>query len=720
MKKKILFLSLILFLIPYVKVNAASVNYSTHVQNIGWQDYVKDDEMSGTSGLALRLEGIIIKLSDLEYEGGIEYSTHVQNVGWMDYVSDGDLSGTTGRALRLEGIKIRLTGELADHYNIFYQVHVQNVGWMNYVSNDELAGTTGRALRLEGIRIKLVSKDDSNSEPHTISDIEEPTIPEIESQETVSIKYASSVQNMGWQDYVSDGELSGTSYQAKYIDQIKIKVNKGNLNGDVQYKTFNYKTGWSDYVSDDSISGISKQQIEAVKIKLTGELSEQYDVYYRVHVSNIGWMAWTYNDLPTGTNGCLERVEGIQILLTKKGTSNIDTDGESYREIASTIKYSSHVSNIGWQDYVDEGEMSGTTGRALRIEAIKIKLDTKLPGSIKYQTYIAKRGWSEENMDDEISGTTGLARNIEAIKIKLDGDISNYFDIYYRTHNSCVGWVSWAKNGEISGSLYSDTRVEAIEIKLVRKNTSFDGDTSKPYVTGHWSSDGKKYYDYFENPVTGFRLIDGVKYYFNQEGILYGTDVMKAVDVSSWQYHINWDLIKANEDVDKAIIRVGWGTSYADECGLDSEYDYNIQNIQRLGIPYDVYIYAYAETEAAAIKEADFMINNLQRYNVPKDTYIWYDAELDIPFDIYKTVIPIFVNRMKEAGYNNVGVYSSVVRLDTAWGNLNDPTIRSYPIWVAQYYRKNQYDGEYKIWQFQSDGQIDGIDGNVDVNMYKK
>ena len=172
---------------------------------------------------------------------------------------------------------------------------------------------------------------------------------------------------------------------------------------------------------------------------------------------------------------------------------------------------------------------------------------------------------------------------------------------------------------------------------------------------------------------------------------------MKVVDVSSWQQYINWDLIKQNEDVDGAIIRVGWGTSYDDECGLDSQYDYNIQNLQRLNIPYDVYIYGYAETEHAANKEADFVIYNLQRYNVPKDTFIWYDAELDIPFDTYRYVIPIFVNKMKAAGYNNVGVYSSVVRLDTSWGNLNDATIRSYPIWVAQYYRKNQYDGEYKV-----------------------
>ena len=703
MKKKILLFLLILFLFPFAKVKAASVDYSTHVQNVGWQDYVSNDEMAGTTGQSLRLEGIKIKLSDLEYDGGIEYKTHVQNVGWQDYVSNDELAGTTGQSLRLEAIQIKLTGDISNYYDIYYQVHVQNIGWMDYVSNNEMAGTTGQSLRLEGIRIKLIKKGDS-TDTHT------------DSQGNASLSYASSVQSSGFQDYVSEG-TSGTTGQSKYIDRIKIKVDTNNISGDIQYQTFNTKDGWSEYVSNDTVSGKEKTPIEAVKIKLTGELSEKYDIYYRVHVAYIGWMGWTNNDSPAGTTDLFRNVEAIEIVLLPKGSSKIEVSDSAFIKGESKVEYSSHVSYVGWQDYVSEGT-SGTVGRSLRVEAVKIRLNSGFSGNVKYQTYIARRGWSKESSNDEMSGTSGLSRNIEAIKISLDGDISNYFDIYYRTHNSNVGWLSWAKNGEVSGSLNSNTQVEAIEIKLVRKGDTFDYDTSKPSVSGHWS--GNNYYDYFNNKVTGFRLIDGIKYYFNQEGTLYGKDVMKVVDVSSWQQYINWDLIKQNDDVDGAIIRVGWGTSYNDECGLDSQYDYNIQNLQRLGIPYDVYIYAYAETREAAIKEADFMISNLQRYNVPKDTYVWYDAELDLPFDTYKTVIPVFVTRMKEAGYKNVGVYSSVVRLDTSSGNLNDSTIRSYPIWVAQYYRKNQYDGEYKIWQFQSDGLIDGINGYVDVNMYKK
>lgn len=705
MKKKILFFLLMLLILPIMKVNAATVNYSSHVAFLGWQDYVSEDELSGTEGQSLRLEAIKIKLSDLEYSGDIEYSTHVAFVGWQDYVSMDKLSGTEGQSLQLEAIKIRLTGELANHYDVCYKTHVAFLGWQDYVCNDELSGTTGQSLRLEAIKIKLVKKDEVVPDP-------EPT------PSNVSIKYSSSVQDEGFQDYVTEG-ISGTTGKSKFIDRLKIKLVNNTLDGDVLYQTYNSNDGWGDYVNNDNISGKENTAIEAVKVKLTGELANQYDIYYRTHVAFIGWMGWTKNDDPSGTTNLYRNIEAIEIKLLEKNSSDIDTSGQSFIEGNTSISYTSHVPYVGWQDYVTEGT-SGTVGQGLRVEAVKIKLDSQISGTIKYQTYIARRGWSEESTSDNISGTSGLSRPIEAIKIKLDGDIANYYDVYYRTHNSYVGWLSWAKNDEVSGSLNSNTQVEALEIKLVRKTDKFEEDTTTPSVSGHWASDWKSYYDYFGNKVTGFRLIDGVKYFFNVEGTLYGSNVMKVVDVSSWQQYINWDLIKMADDVDGAIIRVGWGTTYADECGLDSQFDYNIQNLQRLGIPYDVYIYGYAEYESSAIKEAEFVLQNLRKYNVPKDTYIWYDAELDIPFDTYRTVIPIFVNYMKANGYNNVGVYSSVVRLDTAWGNLNDPTIRSYPIWVAQYYRKNQYEGDYKIWQFQSDGIVDGINGYVDVNMYKK
>ena len=133
------------------------VKYRTHVQNVGWQDYVSDKAMSGTQGRCLRLEGINIDLAD-DVSGGIEYRTHVQNVGWQDFVANDAMSGTQGRSLRLEGIDIRLTGEVATKYDIYYRTHVQNFGWMGWAKNGESSGSAGYAYRLEGINVVLVEK----------------------------------------------------------------------------------------------------------------------------------------------------------------------------------------------------------------------------------------------------------------------------------------------------------------------------------------------------------------------------------------------------------------------------------------------------------------------------------------------------------------------------------------------------------------------------------
>lgn len=134
------------------------VKYSTHVQVLGWRPYSYDGEANGSWGINKRLEGITISLNTNEYTGDIQYRTHVQTYGWMDWISNGALSGTTGEAKRLEAIEIKLTGEIAEHYNIYYRVHCQTYGWMNWVKNGEKAGTEGERKRLEAIQIIMCQK----------------------------------------------------------------------------------------------------------------------------------------------------------------------------------------------------------------------------------------------------------------------------------------------------------------------------------------------------------------------------------------------------------------------------------------------------------------------------------------------------------------------------------------------------------------------------------
>ena len=289
------------------------VSYQTHVQDIGWQDYVMNGATSGTSGQSKRLEAIKINLKGIS--GGIEYKTHVQDIGWQDWVPNDALSGTSGQAKRLEAIKIRLTGEASNLYDVYYRVHAQNVGWMDWAKNGESSGTAGFSYRLEAIEIVLVKKGDpapgstatpfiGSSEPEPVGD---------------TVTYRTHVQDYGWMNYVMNGATSGTSGESKRMEAIQIKLQ--NLSGGIEYRTHVQDYGWMDWVSNDALSGTSGQskRLEAIEIRLTGEAADKYDIYYRVHAQNFGWMGWAKNGDPAGTAGYAYRLEAVEILLVPKG-----------------------------------------------------------------------------------------------------------------------------------------------------------------------------------------------------------------------------------------------------------------------------------------------------------------------------------------------------------------------------------------------------------------
>lgn len=158
----------------YVSGNGVSnVSYKTHVQTFGWQGWKYNGDISGTSGQSKRLEGINIRLTNKQVDGGITYRTHVQSYGWQNWVCDGAMAGTSGESKRLESIQIYLTGDMAKHYDVYYRVHAQTYGWLGWVKNGEPAGTAGYSKRLEAIQIVLVGKNAGN--PGNVGGIESVT-----------------------------------------------------------------------------------------------------------------------------------------------------------------------------------------------------------------------------------------------------------------------------------------------------------------------------------------------------------------------------------------------------------------------------------------------------------------------------------------------------------------------------------------------------------------
>lgn len=287
------------------------VIYSTHIQSDGWQASKANGEISGTTGEAKRIEAIKIQLSNIGYTGSVQYSTHVQSNGWKNWVSDGTIGGTTGEAKRMEAIRIRLTGEAANHYDIYYRVHTQTYGWLDWAKNGEIAGTTDGARRMEAIQIKLVSKG-SPAPGSTVQAYVQPLT-----------QYSAHVQTDGWKESVYGGGYAGTTGEAKRMEAFGMKLTDQKYSGGIKYQAHVQSSGWQGWKTNNAVAGTvgAAKRMEAIRIELTGKMAQMYDVYYRVHAETYGWLDWAKNGEIAGTTGCAKRLECIQVVLVKKGAA---------------------------------------------------------------------------------------------------------------------------------------------------------------------------------------------------------------------------------------------------------------------------------------------------------------------------------------------------------------------------------------------------------------
>lgn len=295
----------------------------------------------------------------------------------------------------------------------------------------------------------------------------------------MSVSYKVHRQDYDWEeDWKKDGQTSGTEGKAKRLEAIQIKLPDG-VSGSIEYRTHIQDIGWEkNWSKDGEVSGTEGQckRLEAIQIRLTGEVAENYDVYYSVHAENFGWLGWAKNGEEAGTAGYGYRLEAIRIQLVTKGDKAPELVGTIKEAMkARLVGYQTHVQDYGTQAYVYDGAMAGTEGECKRMESIRMKLPSSVNSSIQYRSHVQDIGW-EKNWasNGSLSGTTGQCKRLEAIQIKLSGDVAKNYDVYYRVHAQDYGWLAWAKNGESSGTEGYAKRLEAIEVRLVPKGTTPD------------------------------------------------------------------------------------------------------------------------------------------------------------------------------------------------------------------------------------------------------
>ena len=191
-------------------------------------------------------------------------------------------------------------------------------------------------------------------------------------------------------------------------------------------------------------------------------------------------------------------------------------------------------------------------------------------------------------------------------------------------------------------------------------------------------------------------------------------DTQIGIDVSKWQGDIDFSKLKAS-GVEFVIIRVGSSNGLNGENFVDSKFIQNVKNANAVGIPVGIYFYSYASTIDRAISDAKWIIEQIKDYKV--DLPIAFDWEnwnsfnkFDVSFFGLTNIAKGFMDTVKDAGYDAM-LYSSKTYLENIWM----PT--SYPIWLAHYTKNTNYTGDYSFWQMCSNGRVNGINGDVDINI---
>ena len=195
-----------------------------------------------------------------------------------------------------------------------------------------------------------------------------------------------------------------------------------------------------------------------------------------------------------------------------------------------------------------------------------------------------------------------------------------------------------------------------------------------------------------------------------------------GIDVSKWQKEIDWDKVK-NEGVDFAIIRCGYRGSVTGSLVEDPYFEQNIKGARAAGIKVGVYFFTQAVNEVEAVEEASMVISLVRDYELQYPVFI--DTEGaggngradSLNVEERTAVCEAFCTTVKNAGLE-AGVYAS-----RNWYNnkLTASTLESNAIWLAEYRSVPLYQGYYQMWQYTSKGKINGINGNVDLNVsYRK
>ena len=310
-----------------------------------------------------------------------------------------------------------------------------------------------------------------------------------------------------------------------------------------------------------------------------------------------------------------------------------------------------------------------------------------------------------DNVSDEISDDATVVS--EDLAVTSEGEVKNIETGEIVTDPTLVGTKDLQPDplAKTNGESFIPVSAEDVKNAVADANVQLSKFESNEYGA-HWGTynNSKAFFDYQNN--------------------LFVQQAKGVIDVSGWQGDIDWAKAKA-DGVEGVIIRLGYGEGN----NADKKAQRNISECKRLGIPFGVYWYSYADTPSIAKEEGTDVVAKLKQFGVnPSDLAypVYYDLEKwtweghKPPTDpnVYNNIVNNWYSALQSAGYKNLGVYSYTSYLQ---GPLKHADIYAKTTWVAQYGARMGFDSfptNSRGWQYTSTGKVDGISGNVDMNAF--
>lgn len=310
-----------------------------------------------------------------------------------------------------------------------------------------------------------------------------------------------------------------------------------------------------------------------------------------------------------------------------------------------------------------------------------------------------------DNVSDEISDDATVVS--EDLAVTPEGEVKNIETGEIVTDPTLVGTKDQQPDplAKTNGESFIPVSAEDVKNAVADANVQLSKFESNEYGA-HWGTynNSKAFFDYQNN--------------------LFVQQAKGVIDVSGWQGDVDWAKAKA-DGVEGAIIRLGYGEGN----NADKKAQRNISECKRLGIPFGIYWYSYADTPALAKEEGADVVAKLKQFGVnPSDLAypVYYDLEKwtweghQPPTDpnVYNNIVNNWYSALQSAGYKNLGVYSYTSYLQ---GPLKHVDIYAKTTWVAQYGARMGFDSfptNSRGWQYTSSGKVDGISGNVDMNAF--